>query len=256
MEDCSQHGPLSVAVPGEVAGYWEARQRFGNKEISWRRLIQPSIELARGGITVSRTKAEKLRVYNFSQPRMREIFINPDTGEPWLEGEVYTRPDLAATLEQLADAGDRGQENLAFYTGQVGAGLVADLRKLGGIISMEDMAEYRARWENPVSVHLESLGSTLYSVPPPGSGVVLAFILNIPDNFNIQPGDDIPLLYHRMVEAFKWAFATRTELGDPEGDPAIREQVMSVVTSSLSEQVAAGSFSNISGDNTEQTGII
>ena len=100
---------------------------------------------------------------------------------------------------------------------------------------MEDMAEYEARWEDPVSVHLESLGATLYSVPPPGSGAVLASILNILDNFNIQPGDDIPLLYHRMVEAFKWAFATRTELGDPVGDPAIREQVQSVVASILRE---------------------
>ena len=101
-----------MAVPGEVAGYWTARQRFGNPDITWGRLIQPSIDLARRGITVSRTKAEKLRVYNFSQPKMREIFINPATAEPWLEGEVYTRPDLADTLELLAAAGDRGEENL------------------------------------------------------------------------------------------------------------------------------------------------
>ena len=101
-----------MAVPGEVAGYWAARQRFGNLSITWRRLIQPTIDMARGGITVSSTKAEKLRVYNFSQPKMREIFINPATAEPWLEGEVYTRPDLADTLELLAAAGDRGEENL------------------------------------------------------------------------------------------------------------------------------------------------
>ena len=101
-----------MAVPGEVSGYWAARQRFGNQEVSWRRLIQPSIDLARGGITVSRTKAEKLRARNFTQPRMREIFINPATAEPWLEGEVYTRPDLANTLELLAAAGDRGEQNL------------------------------------------------------------------------------------------------------------------------------------------------
>ena len=117
----------------------------------------------------------------------------------------------------------------------MGAGLVSDLKDLGGIITMQDMAEYEARWEDSVSVHLESLGATLYSVPPPGSGAVLASILNILDNFDIQPGDDIPLLYHRMVEAFKWAFATRTELGDPVGDPDIREQVKSVVASILRE---------------------
>ena len=101
-----------MAVPGEVAGYWAARQRFGNKNISWRRLIQPTIDMARAGIRVSRTKAEKLRVYQFNQTKMREIFINPGTGEPWLEGDVYTRPDLADTLDLLATAGDRGEENL------------------------------------------------------------------------------------------------------------------------------------------------
>ena len=64
-----------MAVPGEVAGYWAARQRFGNKTISWRRLIQPSIDMAREGITVSRTKAEKLRVYNFTQPKGSRYLI-------------------------------------------------------------------------------------------------------------------------------------------------------------------------------------
>ena len=120
---------------------------------------------------------------------------------------------------------------------------------------MKDLAEYEARWEYPVSVHLDSLASTLYSVPPPGSGAVLGSILNILDNFKIQPGDDIPLLYHRMVEAFKWAFATRTELGDPVGDPEIRDQVQSVVASILSEQEAAQRFGNISGDNMDLVGL-
>ena len=139
---------------------------------------------------------------------------------------------------------------IGFYTGQIGAGLVSDLRELGGILTMEDLAQYQARWEEPVSVHLESLGATLYSVPPPGSGAVLAFILNILDNFSIKPGDDIPLLFHRTVEAFKWAFATRTELGDPEGDLDIREHVQSVVAASLTEGAAAQSFGKISGDKT------
>ena len=132
---------------------------------------------------------------------------------------------------------------------------MSDLREQGGVLTMEDLAEYEARWEKPVSVHLDSLASTLYSVPPPGSGAVLGSILNILDNFNIQPGDDIPLLYHRMVEAFKWAFATRTELGDPVGDPEIRDQVQSVVASILSEQEAAQRFGNISGDNMDLVGL-
>ena len=78
-------------------------------------------------------------MYNFTQSKMREVFLDPETGEPWLEGDVYTRPQLADTLQRLAEAGDRGEENLGFYTGEVGERLVEDLRELGGIITMEDM---------------------------------------------------------------------------------------------------------------------
>jgi gamma-glutamyltranspeptidase/glutathione hydrolase/leukotriene-C4 hydrolase len=60
------NGPLSVAVPGEVAGYWAARQRFGNRSIAWRRIIQPTIDLCRGGIPVSWTLAAALRDYEFA----------------------------------------------------------------------------------------------------------------------------------------------------------------------------------------------
>jgi gamma-glutamyltranspeptidase/glutathione hydrolase/leukotriene-C4 hydrolase len=60
-------GPLSVAVPGELAGYWAARQRFGNRSISWRRIIQPTIDLCLGGIPVSWTLAAALRDYEFAE---------------------------------------------------------------------------------------------------------------------------------------------------------------------------------------------
>ena len=248
--ECSQHGARAVAVPGEVAGYWAARQRFGNLSVSWRRIMQPTIDMARRGITVSRTKAEKLRVHNLTQSKMRSVFISPLTGEPWLEGDVYTRPDLADTLETLAEAGDRGEENLGFYTGEIGERFVRDLRKEGGIITMEDMRQYQTRWQDPVSVHLETINATLYSVPPPGSGAVLALILNILDTFNIKPGDDPVLLYHRMVEAFKWAYAARTELGDPGGDEEIRERVREMVREMVSERVAEERRSKISDDRT------
>ena len=166
------------------------------------------------------------------------MFTDPSTGEFWKEGDVFTNNDLADTLEMMADAGDRGEENLGFYTGEIGERLVEELREEGGIITMEDMEGYKVRWEEPVSVHLESIAATLYSVPPPSSGAVLAFILNILDNYKIKPEDDSPLLYHRIVEAFKWAYAQRTKLGDPVGDPKIREKVRAVVKDLLSEKKA------------------
>ena len=110
------------------------------------------------------------------------------------------------------------------------------------VITVGDLADYQARWMEPVQVghdftwcqsdwnihhsdvkiieppplwcqsdwnchqvSLESLNSTFYSVPPPGSGAILAYILNMLDLYKIKPQDDNPLLFHRIVETFKWA---------------------------------------------------
>ena len=136
--------------------------------------------------------------YNFTNEKMQSVFHNPETGKPWLEGDVYKRTDYAATLEQLAAAGDRGERDLGFYTGQVGKDFLTDLEELGGIMTEQDLHDYQAHWVDPAKVYLSSFGMTFYSIPPPGSGAIMAYILNILDNYNIQPEDGGPLLYHRL----------------------------------------------------------
>jgi len=243
----AKHGPLSVAVPGEIAGYWEAKIKYGNSSISWKRLFQPTVKMCREGITVSWTQAEKLRWYPFEQPKMREVFLDPKTGEPWREGQQYKRPDLADTLEVLAEAGDKGEEYLGFYSGGEGVGrmFLEDLERLGGIMTEDDLGSYRARWLPPVSVNLSSLGLSFHSVPPPGSGPVLAHILNILDNYNIQTGDWGPLLAHRVLEAFKWAFGLRSWLGDQMGDPSVKSNVSRVVQELTSDIMAVERYRKI-----------
>ena len=206
----ARYGARAVAVPGEVAGYWEAKVKYGNSSISWSRLVAPTLAMCREGIPVSWTQADKLQLLHdrgewgvYSTPAMNLTFHRPGTGRPWREGETYTHPRYAATLEALAAAGDRGEHYLGFYTGQVGRAIVKDLGELGGIITTEDMAAYRARWVHPVNISLESLNSTLYSVPPPASGAILTFILNILDLYHLTPEDNNPLLFQRIVEAFK-----------------------------------------------------
>ena len=99
------------------------------------------------------------------------------SGKPWVEGDVYRRPDYANTLIQLAEAGDRGEKDLGFYTGQVGKDFISDLQDLGGIMTEDDLSSYSAEWVEPAAVHLSSLGMTFYSMPPPGSGAIMAYIL-------------------------------------------------------------------------------
>jgi gamma-glutamyltranspeptidase / glutathione hydrolase / leukotriene-C4 hydrolase len=229
-------GPLAVAVPGELAGYWAARQRFGNRSLSWRRIIQPTIDLCRNGIPVSWTLADVLSDYEFAlngtpaEVALRETFTDPTTGRVLQKGQLYRRPALADTLDRLA-AAEESLVNL-FYRGELGRQLLADLP--GGIISEADLAAYSARWEDPVVLPLAPLlNLTLYSVPPPGSGAVLAAILNIiqhSDHF----GEDA-LFFHRLVEAFKFAYGARSRLGDPRGDdPALASAVSQLVSNMTS----------------------
>ena len=84
----------------------------------------------------------------------------------------------------------------------------------------------RVIWEKSNGVHLRE-DTIVHSVPLPGSGAILAFILSILKHFEISPEEDISLLAHRMTEAFKWAYAKRAELGDPT-DPDITEEIHEV----------------------------
>ena len=145
--------------------------------------------MCRQGIPVSWTMADHISGEKLADTNLREVFIDPLTGEGWKEGQTYTRTALADTLEALADAGDEGDE--LFYNGSIAANLVSDLSKHGGIISLADLGSYQPQWLDPISVNITTSNLTLYSIPPPGSGAVLAAILNIMENFPIK--DDDPL---------------------------------------------------------------
>ncbi len=137
----SASGGLSVAVPGEIKGYAKAKELFGNPQVPWERLIQPSIDLARNGIPVTFSKASALagsKEAIFRDPGMREIYINPDTNDTWKEGDTYRRPNFADTLARIAKLGFQ-----EFYQGRTGQNFVKDLSQLGGIISLQDLKDYK-----------------------------------------------------------------------------------------------------------------
>ena len=86
---------------------------------------------------------------------------------------------------------------------------------------------FRARVADPVSVVLNN-GQTLYSIPPPGSGIILGFIMNVMENYKVEPKDyNSPLMYHRLIESFKYGYAYRSQIGDP-GDQNITRVVNDV----------------------------
>ncbi|CAH0398398.1 unnamed protein product [Chilo suppressalis] len=206
-------GGLAIAVPGELRGYGELYREYGR--LPWAELVRPAIELCRNGHRVNSYMARVLRSYSDrikAEPSMREIYLNPETGEVWNEGDLIKNPALEETLETIAREGPE-----AIHNGSLTQKLVQDIRDFGGIITEEDMRNYRAEWSDPIEVPLTD-EHTLYSVPLPGSGSVLAFILNmlrgwVGDGSDVKSGTN--LYWHRVVETFKYAYGQRTGLGDP-----------------------------------------
>uniref|UniRef100_A0A0B7AUX9 Gamma-glutamyltransferase n=1 Tax=Arion vulgaris TaxID=1028688 RepID=A0A0B7AUX9_9EUPU len=126
-----------------------------------------------------------------------------------------TRPQLAVTYKIISEEGAH-----AFYNGSLTGSILEDLKDIGSIITRTDLLNYVALEKNPLEVILNG-GIKMVSPPPPGSGAVLSFILNILDGYNFTDNNlatdsSSTLTYHRMIEAFKFAYAKRTNLGDED----------------------------------------
>ncbi len=208
-------GALAAGVPGSVAGLWAMHQRFGR--LPWRDLVAPAIALARDGHVVDSARAE------FIDEQLRDLRRFPSTAEIFLPsghqlaaGAMWQQPDLARTLELIRDSGEAG-----FYRGRTADLIVAEMRRGGagtprGIITLEDLANYRVAWREPIRIGYR--GWTIYSMPPSSSGgVTMAVMLNILEGWPTLPPFGSAELLHLWTEAMRRAFTDRNrELGDPD----------------------------------------
>ncbi|WP_051362363.1 gamma-glutamyltransferase [Solimonas soli] len=201
---------LSVGVPGTVLGLETARAKYGT--MSRAQLMQPAIDLAREGYVLQQGDVNVLgsRTADFARTRnVAAIFLND--GKPWQVGERLRQPQLARTLELIRKEGPD-----AFYRGPIARTLVLDSIARGGILSMQDFANYDVRWDAPV--RCDYRGYAVLSSPPPSSGgTTVCQILQIVEPYPLQQwGYGAAQSLHVFAEASRRAYADRnTYLGDP-----------------------------------------
>uniref|UniRef100_A0A0P6D9U5 Gamma-glutamyltranspeptidase 1 n=1 Tax=Daphnia magna TaxID=35525 RepID=A0A0P6D9U5_9CRUS len=250
----SQRGGLAVGVPGELAGYWAAHQQYG--KLPWSRLVLPTAELVEKGVPVNSHQANSLQIEQkivLAEPSLR-IFVNEATGQVKKLGDIVRNPVFAQTLRTIAREGVG-----AFYNGTLGDKMVQDIRRKGGIITKDDLMQYRPDWKDPIKVELHN-NMTLYSMPPPGSGVLTAFILNILDGHLIKEktakASSDPRIYHRIAEAFKHAYAQRTKLADPRFVLEVNELTKNLSSEALAAETYAKINDSFTSNDAEFYGAV
>jgi len=202
----------SAGVPGTVAGFWLAHQKYGS--LPWKDLLQPAIKLAEEGFPVSLYLSKLLK---WKEPMLstnqagRDVFYKGGQGyyEP---GEILVQKDLGRTLRLIAERGPSG-----FYEGPVADLMVAEMNHGAGFITHDDLKNYRAVIREAVTGTYR--GYDIASMPPPSSGGVhIVQMLNILENFDLKAmGHNSAAEVEALAEAMKYAFADRSEhLGDPD----------------------------------------
>jgi gamma-glutamyltranspeptidase/glutathione hydrolase len=229
----SRDSALAIGVPGSVAGLALAERRYGSGRFTLAELIAPAIALAREGIPVTDDTADSLpreRERLARWPSSAKIFLRPD-GSARAEGDMLVQSDLAATLEAIAREGARG-----FYEGPVAEMLVAAVKAAGGIMTLDDLRNYRPIVRMPVRGSYRDY--RIVSMPPSSSGgVVLIEMLNILEGYRLG-ALDAGARDHLMVEAMRRAYADRAAyLGDPA---VVRAPLQKLLSKRYAAKLRAG----------------
>ncbi|WP_160052975.1 gamma-glutamyltransferase [Shewanella litoralis] len=206
-----EHG-LAVGVPGTVMGMELARQQYGTMTL--KQVIAPAIKLAKDGIVVTSDLSNSLsglksRIAQW--PSSAEIFYHAD-GSDYQVNEILKQPELAHSLSLIEKNGTKG-----FYQGETAKKIVAAVKEAGGVMSLQDLANYKVVEREPVRGHYR--GYEIVSMPPPSSGGIhIIEMLNVLEKFPIdQLGHNTANTLHLMAETMKYAYADRSEfLGDPD----------------------------------------
>ncbi len=194
---------LAVGVPGTVAGFALAHERYGAQ--SWRRLVDPAVRLARDGFQVPPGLARSLAgVIDDMEPYAASVQAFSRNGTPYNEGELFRQPDLGRTLTRIAEHGRDG-----FYRGETARLFADEMHRNGGLITERDLALYEAKERTPIRGTYRGYG--VIGMPPPSSGgIAVVEMLNILEGFDLAGMRHNSGLYlHHLAEAMRRAFRDR-----------------------------------------------
>jgi gamma-glutamyltranspeptidase / glutathione hydrolase len=210
IKGLSERGHRASGVPGSVAGMAEAHAKFGR--LPWETLIQPSIDLCLNGFPLTARQARTLNKLQDSIKRYNTIQPEFLLKDHWKEGDTIVWTDLGKTFERIRDYGAAG-----FYEGKTADDIVAEMKRGNGLITHEDLKNYKAVWRDPIIDQYKEY-KIISMAPPSSGGVALVQLLKSVENFPIaEYGHNTVKTVHLMTEAERRVYADRAAfLGDPD----------------------------------------
>lgn len=208
IPNLSTKSALSIGVPGTIAGIFEVHKNFGKLPLT--EIINPVIELAEKGVVVTKRQEQSLNKY-------RSEFININGkktffAKEYKERDTIKHPVLAKTLRKILKNGID-----EFYKGETAQKIISYIQKKGGIITLEDLKNYKAVWRKPITFNYKEL--KIISMSPPSSGgITLGQIMKMIEPFPLKKyKHNQPKYIQLLVEAQRRAYADRNHyLGDPD----------------------------------------
>ena len=230
----ARYSAQSSGVPGTAAGLIHALEKYGS--MSLKEVLKPAINLASQGFQVNYDLSDSLRLAStrlYKHPASKKYFYKPQGGY-YLPSDLLIQSDLGSTLKRIAEQGDSG-----FYKGQTAKLIVQQMQRSGGLITLDDLANYQVIERQPVCGSYKQ--HSLCAMPPPSSGGIhLIQMLNILENFELSKmGHNSAAYIHHLVEAMRSAYADRSlYLGDPDFTPVpVNQLIDKSYAKVLSEQI-------------------
>lgn len=208
IPDKSTDSPLAIGVPGTIAGVFAVHEKLGSLPMS--EIMKPVIELAEKGVVV--TKKQEKRLADYRESIIKANGSSTKFATVFKENDTIKYPALAETFKRIAKNG-----KAEFYNGETARKLVRYFKKIGAIITADDLAQYEAKWRNSLEFNYKEL-KIISMAPPSSGGICLAQIMKMIAPFDIaSKGHNSSEAIQLIVEAERRAYADRSAfLGDPD----------------------------------------